>query len=447
MLLERFKAFGDKVAFIDKDQRFTYRQILDNVSKFSTVLHETGIKPGETVIYVGDYSPNIYCFMLALMKNKSIAVPLTYDSVVERAQVGEISRAQWYVEFSSEHEIQKIERVQNMPPDGLLKDLIDQREPGIVLFSSGSTGKPKGMLHNFNKVMKKFEKQRTSCRAICFLMMDHFGGINTLLGLTANGGTVVTIGERTVKVVCEAIEKYSVELLPTTPSFLTLMVHTRLFEKFNLSSLKKITYGTEVMPEFTLAKLRQAFPHVELQQTYGLSELGVLQSKSRPDGSLWVKVGGSGFETQVREGILWIRSQYAMLGYLNAPNPFDSEGWFNTQDRVEVDGEYFKILGRVTDLINVAGQKVYPAEIENVILQMENIEDVAVYGESSPLIGNFVVAAVKTNQLEPLAELKKRIRATCSQTLASYKVPTKVVFATEALYSSRMKKRRVSPTL
>ena len=96
------------------------------------------------------------------------------------------------------------------------------------------------------------------------------------------------------------------------------------------------------------------------------------------------------------DDILWIKSSYAMVGYLNADSGFDEAGWFNTQDKVEVDGEYFRILGRVTDLINVGGQKVYPAEVESVILEMEDIQDVAIYGESHSLLGQIVVAKVLT---------------------------------------------------
>ncbi len=67
-----------------------------------------------------------------------------------------------------------------------------------------------------------------------------------------------------------------------------------------------------------------------------------------------------------------------MLGYLNAPSPFTEDGWFMTGDRVDVDGEYIRFLGRDSGIINVGGQKVYPAEIESVIGALENIDEVAI---------------------------------------------------------------------
>lgn len=297
-------------------------------------------------------------------------------------------------------------------------------------------------MHDFTQVAEKFRKQRAPVVAIPFLMIDHFGGINTILGITSSLGTVVTVADRSVANICAAIEKYKVELLPATPSFLTLMMASQLQSKYDLSSLKRITYGTEVMPQSTLDRARSLFPGVDLLQTYGLSEVGVLRSQSREDGSLWVRVGGEGFQTKVVDGVLWIKSQYAMVGYLNAPSEFDEDGWFNTQDQVEVDGEYFRILGRVTDLINVAGQKVYPSEVESAILEVDNVQDVAVFGEKHNLLGNIVVAKIVLNEHEAVESVKKRVRQACLQKLSSFKVPTKVVLAEGALHSSRQKKIR-----
>jgi acyl-CoA synthetase (AMP-forming)/AMP-acid ligase II len=273
-------------------------------------------------------------------------------------------------------------------------------------------------------------------------MIDHFGGINTILAITSSLGTVVTVADRTVTNICAAIEKYKVELLPATPSFLTLMMASSLQKKYNLTSLTRITYGTEVMPQSTLDRVRASFPSVDLLQTYGLSEVGVLRSQSREDGSLWVRVGGEGFQTKVVDGVLWIKSQYAMVGYLNAPSEFDADGWFNTHDQVDVDGGYFRILGRETDMINVAGQKVYPAEVEDVILKINNVKDVAVFAEKHNILGNIVVAKIVLNAPEPLESVKKRVRSACLSKLSAFKAPAKIVLTEESLYSSRQKKIR-----
>jgi acyl-CoA synthetase (AMP-forming)/AMP-acid ligase II len=441
-LLDRFAEAPERVAFIDDDRAFTYGELAGAVARSRELIERTGIRRGDVVVTVGDYSPEMFAFMLALVHNGNVLAPLTRESVVERDVVMEIAEAGWFVDFRPELEEIAFEATGRRPENALTHSLTDRGAAGLLLFSSGSTGTPKGILHEWDRMVRKFEQPRKAIVAICFLMLDHFGGINTLLSITSSLGTVVTVRDRTVESICATIERHRVEVLPTTPSFLNLLVRAGAHERFDLGSLQTITYGTEVMPQATLERLAAIFPEVKLQQTYGLSELGVLRSKSRDDGSLWVRIGGAGFATKVVDDILWIRSDYAMLGYLNAPSPFDAEGWFNTEDRVEVDGDWMRILGRVTDLMNIGGQKVYPAEVEDVIIELDNVADVAVYAEHNALIGAIVVARVVTERPEPRGELKKRIRAACSERLAAFKVPAKVVVADEPLYSSRHKKQR-----
>lgn len=441
-LIERFQTGPESIAFIHEGREVSYGSVVNTISDFYERAQKAGITRGETAVVIGDYSPEVFCMIMALCRIGSIVIPLTRNSVVEESVALAVSGCEWFIEFDESGCDATITHRGLKVDNELLNEFRQRGTPGIVLFSSGSTGKPKGILHDFNQVVEKFRKQRAPVVAIPFLMIDHFGGINTILAITSSLGTVVTVGDRSVANICGAIEKYRVELLPATPSFLTLMMASNLQNKYDLSSLKRITYGTEVMPQSTLDRVRTQFPGVDLLQTYGLSEVGVLRSQSREDGSLWVRVGGEGFQTKVVDEVLWIKSKYAMVGYLNAPSEFDSEGWFNTQDRVEVDGDYFRILGRVTDLINVGGQKVYPAEVESVILDISNIQDVAVFGEKHSMLGQIVVAKVVLVENEPLSDVKKRIRHACQEHLTAFKVPTKVILAEGPLHSSRQKKIR-----
>jgi acyl-CoA synthetase (AMP-forming)/AMP-acid ligase II len=440
-LFDRFATVPQAVAFLDRGRSFSYGQVITTTKAFDERLRREGVAAGDIMVVLGDYSPELFCLLLALLRNRNIVVPVTRESVVAQDAILELSEAQWVIDFTSDDA--SFSRTTVKPSNSLLLGLRASGDPGLILFSSGSTGKPKAILHNMRLVIEKFRKPGPKIVAIAFLMLDHFGGINTIFSILGGLGTVVTVRDRSVVSICRAIEERHVEVLPTTPSFLNMLVRSDALNRFDFSSLKKITYGTEVMPQQTLDRVSRAFPGVLLQQTYGLSELGVLRSKSREDGSLWVRVGGNGFQTKVVDGILWIKSDYAMLGYLNAPSPFDAEGWFNTQDLVEVEGEWLRILGRDSDLINIAGQKVYPAEVEQAILELDNIKDVAVYGETNPLIGQMVVAKVATIEPESAASLKQRIRKACAHTLAAFKLPTKVVVAdAEELYSVRLKKKR-----
>jgi acyl-CoA synthetase (AMP-forming)/AMP-acid ligase II len=213
-------------------------------------------------------------------------------------------------------------------------------------------------------------------------------------------------------------------------------------EEYDLSSLKIISYGTEPMPESTLKRLKIIFPKVKLQQTYGLIELGVLRSKSEKDDSLWVKVGGEGYRSRIIDGILQIKAESAMLGYLNAPNPFTDDGWFVTGDEVIQKGDYIKILGRKSEIINVGGEKFYPQEVENVIFEMDYVIDVIVFGEKNPIMGNIVSAKVKINSKESEAEFGLRLKKYCLGKLSKFKVPVIVRISDNFEYGKRFKKTR-----
>ncbi len=122
--------------------------------------------------------------------------------------------------------------------------------------------------------------------------------------------------------------------------------------------------------------------------------------------------------------------------------PLPNDGWFITGDSVEVNGDYFKILGRKSEIINVGGEKVFPQEIENIILELPFIKNVLVYGEDNRLTGKIVCAKVECNTDEEPAETIKKIKTHCRLKLQSFKVPVKVTITETDLNSHRFKKNR-----
>jgi len=442
-LFERMQQWATDPFLFWQGRATTYGELLAHVAHWRNYLDEQNVAPGAVVSLNGDYTPTACALLLALIERKAIIVPLTKAAEVHRDEFLAISEVEYVISLDYQDEW-SVQRREVAPSNPLTLKLRDLGEPGLVLFSSGSTGKSKAALHNFTPLLEKFKTPRQRMRTITFLLLDHIGGINTLLYTLSNGGAVISIRDRDPEIVCQAIDRDKAEMLPTSPTFLNLLLISEAYRRYDLSSLKLITYGTEVMPDSTLTRIHELFPNVKLQQTYGLSELGILRSKSKESGSLWVKVGGEGYETKIVDGTLWIRAQSAMMGYLNAPSPFDAEGWMNTGDMVEVDasGEYIKILGRQTEIINVGGQKVYPAEVESVLLQMENVKDAVVIGEKNPITGSIVTARVNLFAPEDLQSFKARMRAYCRERLASFKIPVKIEISDHETFNARYKRMR-----
>ena len=444
-LLAAFNENRERDAIVWKDEIYPYNFLLERIHYWRGKIQSEAIPSGTVTPLEADFSPNSIALFLALIEHGSILVPLTASVEARKPEFIKIAQGEVSLTIDA-GDRSTIEKLPHCANHEFYQKLRQLRRPGLVLFSSGSTGKSKAVVHDFVRLLEKFRVRRNRLRTITFLLYDHIGGVNTMLYTLSNGGCIVTVQVRSPDAVARAIEKYQVELLPTSPTFLNLLLLSEAYKRYDLSSLKTITYGTEPMPESTLKRIHEIFPQVQLLQTYGLSELGILRSKSKDSTSLWVKVGGHGFETKVVDGILWIRAQSAMMGYLNAANPFDEEGWMNTEDEVEVDGDYIRILGRRTDIINVGGQKVYPAEVESVLMHIDNVRDATVYGEKNPITGHIVAARVSLFKPEDLMQLKKRVRAFCKDRLASYKIPVRFEIAEQEQISGRYKKLRCAPT-
>jgi len=443
-LLDAFRADVVKDAVVWQDEPFSYAWLLVAVGRWADFLRNRALAPGTVVSLEADFSPTSIALLLALVEHGAIIVPLTPSVEAKKPEFRDIAQVEATISIASSDRAY-LRKTGVAASHELFERLRIAGRPGLVLFSSGSTGTSKAAVHDFVPLLEKFKVPRHALRTLTFLLFDHIGGVNTLLYVLSNAGCVVTVPKRSPEVVCAAIERHRVQLLPTSPTFINLLLMSEAYKRHDLSSLEMVTYGTEVMPETTLERFHRLFPRVRLLQTYGLSEVGILRSQSRAADSLWVKVGGDGFETRVVDGMLQIRARSAMLGYLNAPSPFTSDGWLPTGDAVDVDGEYLRIRGRHSEIINVGGEKVYPAEVESVLQSMEGVKDVTVGSEPNPITGQIVTARVKLATGESLPEFRKRMRLFCRDKLPLFKIPQKVVLVDEAMHGERFKKmRRVS---
>lgn len=445
-LLDVFAHNAERDAIVWRDRVFNYGWMKTAVEGWLERLESEKLERGTVVSLEADFSPNAVALMLALIERGCVIVPLTSTVEAKKPEFREIAEVEAVISVDARDEA-KIERTGLTARHPILARLKEQARPGLILFSSGSTGKSKAAVHDFVPLLEKFKVPRQSKRTITFLLFDHIGGVNTLLYTLSNAGCIVTVAERSPDAVCDAIARHRVQILPTSPTFINLLLLSEAYKRYDLSPLELVTYGTEVMPQSTLARFNELFPNLRLQQTYGLSEVGILRSKSRSSDSLWVKVGGEGFETRIADGMLEIKAQSAMLGYLNAPSPFTDDGWFKTGDAVEVDGEWLRILGRKSELINVGGEKVYPAEVEGVLQLMDGVEDVAVTGEPNPITGQMVKARVKLTNSESPQEFKKRMHAFCRGKLDRFKIPQKVEVVETSLHGDRFKKMRNAPAV
>lgn len=364
---------------VDGDRKVSLRDVAEAPAACGDIV------PGDVVALVGDIDARSIALLLELVDRGAVVMPLTEANSAQHP---------YFFEAGSVNVVLRDGRATRLRGGGadhpLLRNLRERGHAGLILFSSGSTGLPKAILHDFSRFLARYATPRPAWTTLNFLLFDHIGGLNTLFHTLYNGGVIVRPSGRTPDAVMADIRAHEVALLPTTPTFLRLWALAGIPPHVEMPSLRLITYGTERMDQHTLSLVAAALPEVDIRQTYGMSELGILRVRTRCRSELWIQVGGEGVERKIVDGELYLRSLNRMEGYLNAPSPFDDEGWYPTKDMVECDGDWIRITGRRDTIINVGGLKVLPAEVEHTALQFPGIRFARARGGANPLTGMHV---------------------------------------------------------
>jgi len=412
-LLAKHREDGDRPFLIADHGTLTMSDVMDKSSS-----HLDHIKPGQVVAIVGDFDSQSIADLITLIERRAVLVPLTAATRGDHEYFFETARVDWIVEEG--HAARRVHTDEHP----LLDELRRMGDPGLVLFSTGTTGRPKGILHNMSTFLMRFETPRPTLRTLAFLLFDHIGGINTLLHTMFNAGVVITPTDRSVSGVLETCREYQVEALPTTPTFLRMMLISGQVPDEVPDSIKIITYGTERMDQPTLNAMCDLLPKVDFRQTFGMSELGIVRVKSRARNSLFMRIGGEGVRTRVDDGVLKILSPTRMMGYLNAESPFDGDGWYDTKDVVEEDEGFIKVVGRTSDVINVGGLKFMASEVERVALDYPGVALVSVVSRENPITGQHIEMTVETVDGQSLDTLA--MRAYLSTRLPEHMIPRRI---------------------
>lgn len=395
------------------NKELTFSQVLE-----SDRLDLSDISSGDVVALIGDFTPECIQTLLRLIDIGATVVPLTEATHFEHEYFFEAAFVDVVIKGSS------VTRRLHLGEHQFLAGLKELGHAGLILFSTGTTGRPKAILHDMTLFLRRYETPRPTLRTLNFLLFDHIGGINTLFHTLFNKGVVIAPESRAIKDILNICNKYQVEVLPTTPTFLRMMLVGGIKSTDIPPSLKLITYGTERMDQPTLDALCALLPTVDFRQTFGMSELGIVRVKSKARDSLFMKIGGEGVETKVEEGILKIRSGSRMIGYLNAIPPFDSDGWYDTKDIVEQCGDYIRVTGRLTDVINVGGLKFMASEVERVALQFPDIALVKAIARENPITGQHVELLVQPSSLGGID--KKEFMKFLKQNLQAHMTPKRI---------------------
>lgn len=432
------------VSVIDNNTSYSFADLSKQI-EFYKININIHIKNHETVVIRSDYNFYSISLFLSLLDKSINIVPLIKSSEKEFEDKLNSCNPSKIISLNKKGNFKIIKTKHKYDNSFKMDEVYSKSDTGLILFSSGTSGAPKLMIQNLSSLISNLTtpKRQKKLVFLLFLMFDHIGGLNTLLNCLINGSTIVIPKDRNPNTIIKEMSINDVNVLPTSPTFLNLMLMDETFINADLSSLRLVTYGTERMSANLLKRLNHSLPKVRFLQTFGTSETGILKTKSKSSNSLFFKIEDPEKEYKIIEKELYLKSKTSIKGYLNHENSsFKNNGWFATGDLVEEDQDGFiKIIGRKNKIINIGGLKLFPSEVENIINSLEGVIDSSVYGEENVITGNIVCAKVYTEKsVSNYKDFKKTIKTFCRINLEKYKIPSKIIFANNLKMTIRGKK-------
>ncbi|MBE2242134.1 MAG: long-chain fatty acid--CoA ligase [Burkholderiaceae bacterium] len=318
--------------------------------------------------------------------------------------------------------------------------------PAALLYSSGTTGFPKGVTLTQSNITSNIAQSakcsgyRSEDRLAAFLPLFHVYGQNYIMNAAVLTGATLALFRRFVPdQVLDAIQRDRITLFFGVPTIFIGLLSMDL-SRWDLSSIRYEMSAAATMPEEISRRWTERFGR-RVFEGYGLTECSPFACYNDLIEHRFGSVGRAveGFELAIfdesdRElprgewGEIVIRGPGVMQGYWNRPQDTAQAlrgGWLHSGDigRMDDDGYVF-IVDRVKDMINVSGFKVWPAEVEQYLYKLPQVQEVAVYGVPHPDKGEQVVVAVVARPGEAVSA--EQIIAYCRANIAAYKVPARV---------------------
>jgi long-chain acyl-CoA synthetase len=324
-------------------------------------------------------------------------------------------------------------------------------DPAALLYSSGTTGFPKGVTLTQRNIASniataaKYAGYRADDRLAVFLPLFHVYGQNFILNACVLAGATMVLFRRFVPdVVLRGIGEERVTIFFGVPTIFIGLLSMDL-SAWDLSSLRYEMSAAATMPEEISRRWTERFGR-RIYEGYGLTECSPFACYNDLTEHRFGSVGRAveGFELAIfdendREvprgtwGEIVIKGPGVMQGYWGKPEDTARAlrgGWLHSGDigRMDADG-YVYIVDRVKDMINVSGFKVWPAEVEQYLYKLPQVQEVAVYGLADPQKGEQVAAAVVVKPGQALSAAD--VIGYCKANIAAYKVPARVEIVKE----------------
>ncbi|RLF20354.1 MAG: acyl-CoA synthetase [Thermoprotei archaeon] len=475
--------YGGKEAMVDPKRGvgYTYKELHEVVNRVASGLRRLGVKFGDRVcVGTGNRPETVICYFaawrvgaIAVPVNPSFKPPELAYIIMDSEPKAFIASREVYGSLSKVKEASSLDVVVVLEgeAEGAIpwSQLVEMGSPFIrpancslddlcqIQYTAGTTGVPKGAMLTHGNWMAAVEAERwvlrLTDRDVYLGFYPHFH-VGISWGITAlrYGATFIVMERFKLDEYLKLAEHYKATVLSGMPPVLYSLVQAPPRAEDSLRSARCIITGGAPTPQEVWRKFVERYPHIEVVNAYGLSETIVVgtatavpvgfpelskgfMSVGAPIGYCEVKIVDENDPSRElppgEVGEIALRGPSVAKGYWRKPKEtervFLSDGWFLTGDvgYLDEDGVLY-ITGRKKDVIIMSGWKIYPAEVENVLVKHPKVAEAAVFAKYDERRGEVPAAAVV---LKPSVEATpEEIIEFCRERLASYKVPRYVVF-------------------
>jgi fatty-acyl-CoA synthase len=322
-------------------------------------------------------------------------------------------------------------------------------------YTSGTTGFPKGVMLSHHNILNngyatgQCMKYTTDERLlVCVPLFHCFGCVLAVCAVVTHGATLVFTEDFDPLMVLASVQKEKCTALYGVPTMFVAELNHPMFEMIDLSTLRTGIMAGAPCPVETVNQVMTKMHMKDVIIVYGQTESSPGMTATRTHNSPEVRATTVGFEypnVEVKivnpvtgqecppgiQGEICCRGYNVMKGYYKKPEAtqkvIDSEGWLHSGDlAVKTENGFYRITGRIKDMIIRGGENIYPREIENYLYRMPQIETVEVAGIPSLKYGEEVAAFIKTKEGQTLTEAD--VTDFCRGNIARFKIPKYIFF-------------------
>lgn len=458
---------SERPALVLPDISWTYAELGSLISAASNILRDHLINKGSRIAIIGNNHPAYIvayfaaqCLgastvevgrfeslntLLGIVRETGVCFVLTDRDDLKTSLQGHV-HTESFQKFLS----LCVEKAVKTEPLPKISSSIDSAEAASIVYTSGTTGLPKGVIltqGNFCFIIASivdYLKLSKEDRYALILPLCHTYGKTVMLTSLAIGAAVVLLlNFQNLPNFLSLVESKRCTLLSAVPYHAHVLLKWGNLSKYDLSSLRAITFSGNKLPPANIDQLREKLPGAQIFSMYGLTEsttracyvppeliIKKKDSCGRPLPGVELKIIGEDGSTlpsgQVGEVLL--RGPNVMKGYFLEPELTAKtivNGWLKTGDLGYLDEDGFLYLeGRTKEIIKCAGERISPAEIENVLIKHPCVADVSVKGTSDPVLGEIVHAYI----VQSGSVKEEELRTYCAKQLSHHKIPRRYTF-------------------